>query len=178
MSAPAADDLSYPIGRLVRSDRLEPDARARAIDAIARTPAAMRRALDGLTDAQLDTPYRPGGWSVRQVAHHVPDSHMQAYTRFKLGLTESEPTIKPYDEAAWALMADARLPVATSLALLEALHARWDAVLRAAAPADFARTVMHPENGRMTLDALLSTYAWHGAHHVAHVTRLRERNGW
>lgn len=179
MTAPAADDLRYPIGRLVRPERLEPAARAHAIDVIARTPAALRRALDGLTDEQLDTPYRPGGWSVRQVAHHVPDSHMQAYTRFKLALTEDEPTIKPYDEAAWAHMADMRVvPVSVSLALLEALHERWDAVLRAMSATDFTRVLVHPENGRMTLDQMLSTYAWHGPHHVAHVTRLRERNGW
>jgi hypothetical protein len=180
MSAPAAvDDLRYPIGRLVRPERLDADARTRAIDAIARTPADLRRAVDGLSEAQLDTPYRPGGWSVRQVAHHVPDSHMQAYTRFKLALTEHEPLVKPYDEDAWAQLADMRVvPVSTSLTLLDALHERWVALLHAIAPDDFARTLMHPESGRMTLDQLLSTYAWHGAHHVAHVTRLRERNGW
>ena len=176
---PAVDDLRYPIGRLQRPDRFDATERFRAIDAVERTPADLRRALDGLDETQLDTPYRPGGWSVRQVAHHVPDSHMQAYTRLKLALTEHEPTIKPYDEAAWAHMADMQVvPVSTSLALLDALHERWIAVLRAMAPADFARTLVHPENGRMNLDQLLATYAWHGAHHVAHVTRLRERNGW
>jgi uncharacterized damage-inducible protein DinB len=175
----AAVDLSYPIGRPVRTERLEPEARARAIDAIERTPAALRAALAGLSEAQLDTPYRPGGWTLRQVAHHVPDSHMQAYTRFKLALTEDAPTVKPYDEAAWALLEDARVvPVATSLALLDALHARWIAVLRAMRPDDFARAIVHPENGRQTLDQLLSVYSWHGAHHTAHVTGLRERNGW
>ena len=180
MSAPVADDdLRFPIGRPDRAPRLDPEARARAIDAIEQTPARFRQAIDGLTETQLDTPYRPGGWSVRQVAHHVPDSHMQAYARFKLALTEHEPTIKPYDEAAWAELADSRdVPVATSMALLEALHARWNAVLRAMQPDDFARVLLHPENGRLTLDQMLSVYSWHGAHHVAHVTRLRERNGW
>ncbi len=174
-----AERLSYPIGRLVRPARLTADERARAIDVVERTPADLRAAVADLDEGRLGTPYRPGGWTVRQLVHHVADSHMNAYVRFKLALTEDAPVIKPYDEAAWADLADTRrVPVATSLALLDALHERWTALLRAMAPADFERPLTHPEGGRMNVDQLLATYAWHGPHHVAHVTRLRERNGW
>jgi uncharacterized damage-inducible protein DinB len=149
------------------------------IDEIAAAPAALRKAVEGLTEAQLDTPYRPGGWSVRQVAHHVPDSHMNAYVRFKLAVTEDSPTIKPYDEAAWAELADVKtVPVATSLALLDAVHERWVAFLRSLGEADWARTFRHPELGVVPLEKNLALYAWHGRHHVAHVTALRERIGW
>ncbi len=140
----------------------------------------MRAALHGLTDAQLNTPYRPGGWTARQVAHHVPESHMNAYIRFKLALTEQNPTIKPYDEDAWSKLADvSREPVETSIVLLEALHKRWVTLLETMKPEDFARTVVHPEYGKqMSLDELLQMYAWHGKHHAAHVTTLRQRSGW
>ena len=132
-----------------------------------------------LTDAQIETPYRPGGWTVRQVVHHVPDSHLNAFCRFKLALTENEPTIKPYDESAWAELADVKaVPIATSLTLLEAVHERWVAILRAMTPADFGRQLIHPETGRQSLDQVLALYAWHGPHHTAHITSLRERNGW
>jgi hypothetical protein len=134
------------------------------------------------SDAPRSTPlppYRPDGWTVRQVVHHVPDSHLNAYTRFKLGLTEDTPTIKPYDEAKWAQLEDSRsTPIATSLALLDAVHDRWLRVLRAMSSSDFARTLNHPENGVMNLDQMLALYEWHGRHHVAHVTNLRSRNGW
>lgn len=174
------DDLRFPVGKWVRPKSLNPVERADAIQAIANTPAALRAAIAGLTDAQLDTPYRPGGWSVRQVVHHVPDSHMNAYTRFKLALTEDAPTIKPYDEARWAELEDGKSKlVEHSLTLLDALHARWCFLLERLKPTDFARTVNHPEHKEpMSLDALLSMYAWHGKHHVAHITSLRERNGW
>lgn len=178
---PPSDDLRYPIGRFHRPDGpLGAQERAAAIDAIARAPRALRGAVSGLTREQLDTPYRPGGWTVRQLAHHVPDSHLNAYTRFKLALTEETPTIKPYDEARWAELPDTRdTPVETSLALLDALHERWVALLRAMRAEDFARTLVHPEaRATMTLDQMLALYAWHGAHHTAHVTRLREREGW
>jgi hypothetical protein len=174
-------DLRYPVGRLVRPTTVSPAERAQFIDEIAACPAALRAAVRGLDDAQLDTPYRPDGWTVRQVVHHVPDSHLNAYVRFKLALTEAEPTIKPYREAEWAALPDGRSPlVAESLALLEALHARWVYMLRAMAPGDFSRTLIHPEHpgAPMTLDGVLATYAWHGRHHVAHVTSLRERMGW
>ena len=150
-----------------------------AIDAIAATPANLRSAVRGLSEAQLDTPYRLGGWTVRQVVHHVPDSHSNAYTRFKLTLTEDVPTIKPYDEGAWAKLDDTRTtPIETSLAMMDALHDRWVRLLRSLGPADFARTLNHPENGIMNLDQLLALYAWHGAHHVAHITNLRRQNNW
>jgi uncharacterized damage-inducible protein DinB len=158
---------------------LSPDQRRSAIDAIAGTPSKLRSAVRGLNDAQLDTPYRPDGWTVRQVVHHVPDSHANAYTRFKLALTETEPTIKPYDEAAWAKLDDTRTtPIETSLAMMDALHDRWVRLLQSLGAADFARTLNHPENGIMNLDQLLALYAWHGEHHVAHIAGLRSRNNW
>lgn len=147
------------------------------IDQIAAAPAAMAAAVAGLSDGQLDTPYRPGGWTLRQVVHHVPDSHMNAFIRLKLALTENDPLIRPYDQDGWAGLADARLPLAVSLSLLAALHERWVVLWRAMEAADFARTLRHPEMGPMTLDALLGLYAWHGRHHIAHVTAWREREG-
>jgi uncharacterized damage-inducible protein DinB len=179
MSEPQADPR-YPVGKFTRpAGPHTRDERRVLIEQIAATPARMREAVAGLSDAQLDTPYRDGGWTVRQVVHHVPDSHMNAYTREKLALTEDEPTIKPYDEAAWAKMSDVReTPIETSLLLLETLHARWDTILGAMTEADFVRTLVHPDNGVMTLDAVVAMYAWHGRHHVAHITSLRERSGW
>jgi hypothetical protein len=174
-----ATDLRYPVGRFRRPESLDEAERRRAIDAIAATPAKLRAAVEGLTDAQLDTPYRPGGWTVRQVVHHVPDSHMNAYVRFKLALTEDEPTIKPYDEARWAELADSReTPVETSLVLLERVHERWVILLRSMSDEDFTRRLHHPETGVQRLDQVLALYEWHGAHHVAHVTSLCERMGW
>jgi uncharacterized damage-inducible protein DinB len=149
------------------------------IEQIAATPAKMREAVAGLTPQQLETPYRDGGWTLRQVVHHVPDSHMNSYVRFKLGLTEQAPTIRPYDEARWAELADSRdTSLETSMTLLESLHDRWVRLLRAMSAEDFQRTLNHPENGMMTLDAMLALYAWHGRHHVAHITSTRARNGW
>jgi len=170
-------DLRYPIGTYTVPEA-DASTYARLIDEIERLPDEFRAALDGLTDAQLDTPYRDGGWTVRQVAHHVPDSHMNAFVRFKLALTEDTPRIKPYEESRWADLADARLPIAPSLALLDALHVRWVAILRAMSPADFERSYDHPENGVTSLRSALGLYAWHGKHHTAHVRGLRERNGW
>ena len=183
MTTPAAatsgPDLRYPIGRLERRASLSADERRAAIDAIAAAPAKLRTAVKGLSDSRLDTPYRPGGWTVRQLVHHVADSHMNAYTRFRLALTEDNPTIKPYAEAAWAELVDARtLPIGVSLALLDAMHERLVHLLRATPPDAFARTLNHPENGPMTMDALLGVYAWHGRHHTAHVSALRERMKW
>jgi len=173
------EDLRYPVGRFQRPQSLEPKQRRAAIDTIAEAPTKLRAAVSGLTDAQLDTPYRPEGWTVRQVVHHVPDSHLNAYTRFKLALTEDTPTIKPYNEAAWATLEDSKTtPVATSLALLDAVHDRWIRILRAMSPSDFSRTLNHPENGIMNLDQMLDLYEWHSRHHVAHVTTLRDRSGW
>jgi len=171
-------DLRYPIGKKAPVKSPTDAQRREFIAAIAETPGRLAAATAGLTPAQLDTPYRPGGWTVRQVAHHLPDSHMNGYIRFKLALTEDEPTIKPYSEARWAELPDSRLPIEPSLALLENLHARWVVLLRALTPADFARKFMHPEMGRLSLDDYLQEYAWHGRHHVAHITSLRQRNGW
>jgi hypothetical protein len=169
-------DLRFPTGKFQRPPQLDDAARERAIEVVASTPARLRDAVRGLTDAQLDTEYRPGGWTVRQVVHHVPDSHLNAYVRFKLALTEDEPTIKPYDESRWAELADTKtVPVATSLTLLETVHERWVAILRAMTPTDFERPLVHPESGRQRLDQMLALYAWHGPHHIAHITSLRER---
>ena len=175
------DSLSYPTGRFHRPKRpLETTERRQMIDAIAHTPDAIRAAVRGLSDQQLDTPYRPEGWTVRQVVHHVPDSHLNAYVRFKLALTEDVPTIKPYDEAEWAKLSDVRdTPVETSLTLLAALHERWVRLLRAMTPSDFGRQLNHPDwDAPLSLDMVLALYAWHGPHHTAHITKLRQRMGW
>jgi DinB superfamily len=172
------DRLRYPVGRY-QSPPANDAERAALIRAIAEAPAALRAAVAGLTDAQLDTPYRPGGWTVRQVVHHLPDSHMNAYVRLKLALTEESPVVKPYDEERWAELPDVRLArVETSLILLEAMHERWVMVLQALGPAEWKRQLLHPERGVLSVDDLLGTYAWHGRHHVAHVTSLRARQGW
>jgi len=172
-------DLRYPIGPFKRPASLSTAERRAAIDDIAAAPAKLRAAVRGLNDPQLETPYRPDGWTVRQVVHHVPESHFNAYTRFKLALTEDHPTIKPYDENAWAKTADVRsTPIETSLVLLESLHDRWVRLLESVSAAEFDRTLNHPENGVMSLHQMLALYQWHGKHHVAHVTALRERNGW
>jgi uncharacterized damage-inducible protein DinB len=172
-------DLRYPIGKLVPVPNLSDSQRAELIDAIRETPERLASAVAGLSAAQLDTPYRPGGWTVRQVVHHVPDSHMNALVRFKLALTEEQPTIKTYDEALWAELADAKTtPIEPSLALLENLHKRWDQLLRSLSADQWTRKMQHPEMGTVTLDDYLQVYAWHGRHHVAHITALRQRNGW
>jgi uncharacterized damage-inducible protein DinB len=175
-----ADDLRFPIGPFTYRGGTTAEDRRQRIQQIERTPGELRVAVRGLTDEQLDTPYRPGGWTIRQVVHHVPDSHLNALTRFKLALTESNPTIRPYDEARWAELGDVSgTPIEVSLRLLEALHERWVVLLRSIEPLDFERTLFHPErNATMTLDELLALYAWHGPHHVAHITRLRARSGW
>ena len=172
------DDPRFPIGKFQRPETSTAEQRAVLIEQIAHAPAALRAAVEGLTDTQLDTPYRDGGWSVRQLVHHVADSHMNAYVRFKLALTEDEPLIKTYEEAAWATLPDSREPADVSLALLDALHQRWVVVLRSMDDTAFGRTLRHPEMGPMPLHAMLALYAWHGRHHVAHVTALRERMGW
>jgi hypothetical protein len=173
-------DLQYPIGRMTHVMSLTDEMRRAAIDEIAALPRRMREAVAGLTEAQLDTPYRPGGWTVREVVHHVPDSHLNAYIRLKLALTEDAPTIKPYDEKTWARLADSRLPVEVSLTMLDSIHARWVALLRGLKGPDWARTFNHPEypEGPRTIDWLAHVYAWHSNHHVAHITSLRQREGW
>jgi uncharacterized damage-inducible protein DinB len=178
-AAQTAQDLRFPIGKFHWKGELNEAERDELISQIAETPARLREAVEGLTPEQLDTPYRPEGWTVRQVVHHLPDSHLNSYVRFKLALTENQPTIKTYDQEAWAKLADSKAtPIETSLALLEALHERWVNLLRSMSPSDFERTLNHPEMGPVTLDRLLGIYAWHGRHHVAHITSLRERMGW
>ena len=172
-------DPRYPIGKFQFEGPLSEDQRDSLIASIELTPDAIRAALQGLASEQLDTPYREGGWTVRQVAHHVPDSHMNAYVRFKLALTEHEPTIKPYAEDRWARLADTQsTPVEVSLALLESLHARWVRLLRSLRAEDWKRTFRHPELGLVSLEKNLALYAWHGRHHIAHITELRKRQGW
>lgn len=172
-------DLRYPIGPFKLNGTPTEEDVQQAIEHIAGAPANLRRAVDGLTNEQLNTPYRPGGWTVRQVVHHVPDSHLNSYCRFKLALTEDEPTIKAYHEDRWAELEDSRVtPVEVSLDILESLHRRWVALLRSMAPSDFERTFRHPELGAVTLAQNACLYSWHGRHHVAHITSLRERMGW
>jgi uncharacterized damage-inducible protein DinB len=172
-------DLRYPIGEFKFEGPLTAADRQAFIERIEETPERMRAAVAGLTEEQLDTPYRPEGWTVRQVVHHVPESHLNSYTRFKLAITEDEPTIKPYFEDRWAELDDARqAPIALSLDLLDALHGRWIWFLRSLRQADFQRTFRHPEIGVVSIDKNIALYAWHGQHHVAHITSLRERMGW
>ncbi len=173
-------DLRYPIGKFEPTGAITATQRGAWIDDIARAPAALKNAVVGLASSQLDTPYRPGGWTVRQLVHHVPDSHLNAYARFKLALAETDPIIKPYDQDTWVTLPDTRdTPVDVSLTLLDALHARWVVLLRAMTEADFRRGYHHPEQRRrIPLDEALGTYAWHGRHHVAHITSLRQRSGW
>jgi hypothetical protein len=170
-----ATDLKYPIGKF-RFAPFDAAGRARAIDTIAALPARLRALVTPMTEGELGTPYRPGGWTVRQVANHLPDSHINAYIRFRLALTEDAPRIKPYDEAKWAELPDARSgPVEPSLRILDGLHERWAALLRGMSGADFARTLDHPERGLLTLDHMLGLYAWHCEHHLAHVESVARR---
>jgi uncharacterized damage-inducible protein DinB len=155
-----------------------PGIRAAHIQVLRELPERLTAAIAGLDDAQLDTPYREGGWTVRQLVHHLPDSHANCYVRFKLALTEDWPTIKSYDEAAWANLADSRLPVDVSLALITALHARWVSLLESMSEDDFRKGYNHPENGKQTLAVALALYDWHSRHHTAHITTLRARQGW
>lgn len=172
-------DPRYPIGKFEMPASVTPARRQQAMEAISEAPARLRAAASGLDDRQLDTPYREGGWTVRQVIHHVPDSHLNAYVRLKLALTEDKPTIKPYDEAAWANLADSQsTPIEISQMLLDAVHARWDRLWRSLKTEDFARKLIHPEHGERTIDWLLFVYEWHGKHHTAHITELRKQKGW
>jgi hypothetical protein len=173
------EDLRYPVGRFEMPTVVAPAERERLIAGVEALPRALAEVVAGLSAQQLDSPYRPEGWTLRQVVHHVPDSHMNAYVRFRLALTEAQPTIKPYDEAAWAELPDARLgPIDVSLDLLAALHKRWVTLMRALSPGEWRRTFIHPERGALSLDQTLAMYEWHGRHHLAHVQRCRERNGW
>jgi uncharacterized damage-inducible protein DinB len=171
-------DPRYPIGQFAMPKEISPARRQQAIDEIASTPVKLRAAVKGLNDSQLDTPYRDGGWSVRQVVHHVPDSHMNAFISLRLALTEHKPTIKPYDESQWAKLADAKLPIGVSQTLLDSLHERWDVLWRSLKDSDYARPLIHPEHGERNIDWILFLYEWHGQHHTAHITELRRAKGW
>lgn len=172
------DALRYPIGRFQASAAPLPGARADQINTLRNLPERLRAAVKGLNDAHLDTSYRDGGWTVRQLIHHLADSHMNSYVRFKLALTEDWPTIKPYDEAAWAQLRDSSQPIEPSLELIAALHARWVTLLESMTEGDFRRGFNHPERGRQNLAVALALYDWHSRHHTAHITGLRTRQGW
>jgi uncharacterized damage-inducible protein DinB len=172
------DDLRYPVGHFKAAGPYSAPQRREHIESLRDLPARLRAAVEGLDDAQLDTPYREEGWTVRQVVHHVADSHLNSYVRFKLALTEYEPIIKPYDEGAWAELADNRMPIDVSLTLIEALHRRWVALLESLTEKDFQKKFNHPERGAQDLSTTLALYAWHSRHHTAHITGLRARMGW
>ena len=172
-------DPRYPIGKFSWTASNTSGQRAGLIEDIAVTPQRLRKAVEGLSEQQLNTPYREGGWTVRQVVHHLPDSHLNSYVRFKLALTEHEPTIKAYDEAKWAELIDAKnAPIEPSLQLLDGLHRRWVMLLQSLSDEDVQRKFMHPELGVVSIDQYISVYSWHGKHHVAHIAALREREGW
>ena len=169
--------LSFPIGIFTPPDPITPALRTAAIDAIAELPSRLRGAIAGLSEAQLDRPYRPGGWTVRQLVHHVADSHMNGYIRLKLAVTEDTPTIKPYEQDDWVRLPDSRLPLDVSLGILDGVHTRWSVLWRSLDAAQFSRTFRHPELGVVSLERHLQLYAWHSRHHVAHITALRQREG-
>lgn len=193
-----AEELRYPIGPTPQVTRLTPEERAEGIEVLRALPKQVARAVAGLSDPQLDTPYRADGWTVRQVVHHLADAHSQALGRLKLTLTESEPTIKPYHEELWAQLPDSQMDIAPSLAILGGVHARWVALLSTLQPEDWQKSFIHPDlllaatqthtdraatpqadtTGRINLDQLLSVVAWHGLHHTAHILNLRQRKGW
>ena len=173
-----SNDLRYPVGEFDSSVEITPELRRELIQIIADLPKKIAAAVAGLSEEQLETPYRPGGWTVRQTIHHVADSHINSLCRFKLALTEENPTIRPYFEDRWAELADNRLPVDVSLKLLEAVHLRWSVLLDSLTDADFQRTLIHPDSGEWTIEKFLALYGWHSRHHTAHITNLRERNGW
>ena len=172
------DDLRYPIGRFKAPSTTTPQDRVAHIAVLRELPDRLTSAVNGLNDAQLDTPYRDGGWTVRQVVHHIADSHMNSYVRCRLALTEYEPTIKPYDEAAWAMLPDNRMPVEVSLALTRALHQRWVILFESLGDKDFQKKFLHPERGPQDLETTVALYAWHSRHHTAHIISLRTRMGW
>ena len=173
------EKLRYPIGRFKPEREISAEMREGFLKDIEETPAKLRDAVSGLNNEQLNTPYRPGGWTVRQVVHHLPDSHLNSYIRFKWALTEDSPLIKTYEEARWAELKDSfETPIEVSLDLLTSLHSRWIILLRSLGPVELSRTLNHPEIGLVTLDKMIALYSWHGRHHVAHITSLKERMGW
>lgn len=171
-------DPRFPIGKFAPVADPGPDVLAWAAADLSTLPSRLRQAVSGLTDAQLDTPYRDGGWTVRQLVHHVADSHMNGLIRVKLALTEDSPTIKPYAQHHWANLPDSKLPIELSLRIIDGVHERLDAIVATLTPDDYAKTFVHPENGLTRLDNWIQLYAWHSRHHVAHITELRKARGW
>jgi hypothetical protein len=172
-------DARFPIGPFEHVEELSPEQRMRKIAHIKSAPLRLEQAIQGLNNLQLDTPYRRNGWTLRQVVHHLPDSHLNGYVRMKLALTEDDPTIRPYDQDAWSALPEvAEGSVDMSLALLDAVSRRWAHLLLSMTPDQFARRLHHPESGTMTLDCVLAEYAWHGRHHIAHITTLRDQRRW
>ena len=178
MSTAPQQDLRYPVGPWQQPDQVTERTIEGYIADIRGLSGALRKAVGGLSSDQIDTPYRPGGWTVRQVVHHLADSHMNAFCRWKFALTEQEPTIKPYDENAWSKLPDSNLDIGSSLAIVDGVHHRWVALLEQSGKDQFSRTLNHPERGVLRLDTMLSLYSWHSRHHVAHITALRKRMGW
>ncbi|MEO6803727.1 MAG: YfiT family bacillithiol transferase [Granulicella sp.] len=171
-------DARYPIGKFERPETVTPNEIRNAIATLAETPELLRNAVGGMDQEQLNTPYREGGWTVRQVVHHIADSHMNSFIRLRMALTEDWPTITAYNEAAWATLHDSAAPVEWSLELIEALHARWVMLLSSLEEAQWQRGFVHPERGRMTIETATLIYAWHSQHHIAHITHLSSREGW
>ncbi|MDQ3221417.1 MAG: putative metal-dependent hydrolase [Acidobacteriota bacterium] len=172
------EDLSFPIGKFNSEYNPTPESRLEFIKTISDLPSNLTAAVSGLNEGQIDTPYRPGGWTVRQTVHHVADSHFNSFCRFKLALTEDLPTIRPYYEDRWAELGDNNVSAELSLKIIEGLHSRWASLLESMSDLDFQKRFNHPETGAWTLEKALAMYAWHSRHHTAHITRLREKNGW
>ena len=172
------EDLRYPVGEFDVKGTYKVDVIEEWINEIEALPSKVREAVKGLSDEQLDSAYRPVGWTIRQVVHHIPDSHINSYIRFKLALTEDNPVIKPYAEDKWAELPDSNLPIEVSLSMLEALHSRWVVLLKSLKPSDLEKTFRHPDSGEIKLGMNIGLYAWHGRHHLAHITSLKERMGW
>ena len=171
-------DLRFPIGKFDKNIEVTAEMRHGFIQTISDLPNILAKTVEDLSEEQLDTPYRPEGWTVRQTVHHVGDSHLNSLCRFKLALTEYAPTIRPYEEARWAELSDSKLPVEVSLKMLEAIHLRWTTLLNSMTDEDFQRKLIHPDSGDFTLETMLALYDWHSRHHTAHITNLIERNGW
>lgn len=171
-------EANYPIGHYQYDGQITANIIDKWIQDIEELPVLLQNAVKDLNDNQLDTPYRMGGWTIRQVVHHVADSHLNAYGRFKLALTEDQPIIKPYDQEKWAELPDSTLPVTISLSLLDALHKRWVTLLRTLTPSELEKTFIHPESGEVSVGKNIGIYSWHGRHHLAHITSLRSRKGW
>ncbi len=173
-----SEDLRYPIGKFDANIEVTPEIRKEFVRTIAALPENIRAAIGDLSETQIDTPYRPEGWTVRQLVHHIADSHLNSFCRFKLALTEDVPTIRPYYEDRWARLADSKLPVEDSLKIIEGVHSRWTSLLNSMTNEEFQRKLNHPDSGEWTIEKFLALYDWHSRHHTAHITSLRERNGW